>query len=283
MHQQEAAFQVAGQEIVGLRFEIVPAGKRILLEPALILLAPVEPVASVVVIAGARHGHLEEIRIPENRVGGREPAARVAVDPDPVEVHEPIPGAELLGRGDLVGNAVVGHVAVVGVVERFRPARCAQGVDLDHDEAQFGQSAGFAARLEAVVDDRADLRSGIDMDDHWILPGGVDLRREVHEPVEIGGPVARLDRERHWCGPAGREHLGRVGLLEVEGFSPVDQSVHRRDWRQVGAGLGVDVGFAGGDERDPVVPGAGGQIGQSRTVGPDPHQMGVVRIGRVLA
>ena len=54
-----------------------------------------------------------------------------------VDVDERVPLRELLHAGDLIGQRVVAHVAVVRVVERLRSPRRAHAVDLDDDEAKL--------------------------------------------------------------------------------------------------------------------------------------------------
>ena len=71
-------------------------------------------------VAGARHRNPEEIGIAENGVGRREAASGVPVDSDALQVDLWVAGCELFDGVDVVGDAVVAHVAVPGVVEALR-------------------------------------------------------------------------------------------------------------------------------------------------------------------
>ena len=139
----------------------------------------------------------------------------MAVDAGRVDVDPRIALRELLHPGDLIGQRVVAHVAVVGLVERLRSPRRAHAVDLDDDEAELGERLRVAARRrEAAAADAAGLRPGIDVVDDRILLRRIEVRRHVHQAVEIGLAVARLDRDRRRRLPPVASELRDVGLLE---------------------------------------------------------------------
>ena len=52
------------------------------------------------------------------------------------------------------------------------------------------------------------------MVDDRVLPGGVEIHRLIHQAVEIGLAVARLDREGHGRLPPRGEQLRDIRLFE---------------------------------------------------------------------
>ena len=108
---------------------------------------------------------LEEVGIHEHRRRRHEAAARVAPDPDFVDVDERVAGGELLDGGLLVREAVVAQVAVAVVVVPLRPLRMAAAVaDLDDDEPELRERDVVAARIE-VLRHAFGLRTRIDVGD----------------------------------------------------------------------------------------------------------------------
>src|SRR5690606_37762044 len=102
----QLALQVARERVVGARLVVVLAGARVTREQTLVLLAPEETVRAVVVIARTGDRDLEEVRVAENRVGGGESAAGMAVDADAVDVDPLVARGELADRGDVIRDAV---------------------------------------------------------------------------------------------------------------------------------------------------------------------------------
>ena len=134
--------------------------------------------------------------------------ARSMIDPR-------VSGGELLHAGDLIGQRVVAHVAVIRLVECLRAPRCAHPVDLDDHEAEFGERLRVAARRrERARADAAGLRTRINVIDDRILLRRIEGRRLVEQAVEIGDAVARLDRDRLRRFPAARR-----ASLEMSAFS----------------------------------------------------------------
>src|SRR5207244_4815551 len=114
-------------------------------QQSLVALTPIVLVFALVVIASLRDSDLEEIRIAEHRVGGGEPAAGVSVDSGAIDIDPREPLRQLLHAGNLIGQCVVSHLAVVGVVKRLRSPRRAHAVDLDDYEPKLRQSLRIAA------------------------------------------------------------------------------------------------------------------------------------------
>ena len=83
---------------------------------------------------------------------------------------------QLLHPGHLIGQRVVAHVAVIGLVELLRSPRRAHPVDFDDDEAEFGERLRIAARRrERAAADAAGLRAGIDVIDDRVLLRRIEL------------------------------------------------------------------------------------------------------------
>ena len=146
-------------------------------------------------VAGARDGHLEEVRIPQHRVGRREAAARMPEDPDAIEIDELVLRGELLDGRDVIGQPIIAEVAVVVVVKCLRAERRAEVIELDDDEPELGQREGLAAVLELPLANAADLRAGIDVVDDRILLRRVEPWRQIDQSIEIRHAVARLHGE----------------------------------------------------------------------------------------
>ena len=83
-------------------------------------------------------------------------------DSDPIKVH-PLPvRSQLTNRTDLIRQAVVSHVAIIGVMKRFGAAGSAHRINFHHNKAQFGDSLLITAyRLKTPGTDAARLRTGV--------------------------------------------------------------------------------------------------------------------------
>src|SRR5690606_28702463 len=86
-------------------------------EQPLVALAPVILIVAVVVIACLRNSNLEEVRVAEQRCGRGKASARVTPDTNAIYVNERISRGKFLHARNLIGESVVSHVAVVGIVE----------------------------------------------------------------------------------------------------------------------------------------------------------------------
>ena len=165
-----------------------------------------------------------------------------------------IASGELLDRRHMIGQTVVAHVAIVAVVECLGAERRAHRVELDDEEPKLGEGGVRAAdrRRERPVADRTGLRPGIDVVDDRIAPAAVDLRRAVHQAIEIGDAVARLDGERNWKAPAEGEQAAGVGTLQLAHECAVGLADHR-DRQRVETRIAVGEVCAGGRQRHVVV------------------------------
>src|SRR4051794_23907751 len=109
-----------------------------------------------------------------------------------VEIHLGVARRELLDRRDLIGDAVVRHVAVEGVVERLRAAGGSHRINLHDVEAKLRERPRVAGGIDVELPgaDGADLRARVDVVDDRILPPRLDLRRTIEQSLEIRLPVA---------------------------------------------------------------------------------------------
>src|SRR5579862_1071686 len=105
------ALEMGGQKLIGL-IVVIARPVRIALQQPLVHLTPRVLVVAIVVITAFGPADLEEVRIPEQGVGGGIAAARMPPDADPSEIDPAVTCAELLERRDLVGQSVVAHIAV---------------------------------------------------------------------------------------------------------------------------------------------------------------------------
>ena len=211
MRQQQVPLQVLGEVLVCRRV-VARAGIATLHIQPLIPLTPIVFVLTVVVVARLGDADLEEIGKVEHRARGRETTTRVAVDARLVDVDPAVALRQFLHPGHLIGQRVVAHVGVVGIVERLRTVGRPHAVDFDDDEAEFGQSLRLATGgAESPVADGAALRAWIDMVDNRIFLRRIEGRWLVHHAVDVGLPVAALHVDRGHRIPAGRHELGGIG------------------------------------------------------------------------
>ena len=127
----------------------------------------------------------------------------------------------------------------------LRAPRRAHPVDLDHDEAQLGQRLVVAARgAEAAATDAPGLRARVDVVDDRVLLRRVERLRRVHQAVQVGLSVARLDRDGRRRLPAGHEQARNVGLLQRRHQLPVGVAKHG-DGRHVRLRISVHEPLAG--------------------------------------
>src|ERR1041385_8611475 len=107
----------------------------------------------------------------------------MAEDADAIDIDPLVAGGELLDAGFLIGESVVAHVEVAEALIRVRPIRTPAPIaDLDHDEAEIGETLVHAHRTEREGD-RLRLRPRIDVSDDRIL-----LRRIEIEGLEHVAP-----------------------------------------------------------------------------------------------
>src|ERR1035438_7628162 len=176
VRQQQVALQILGEILIGL-VVVIRAVARFAQQP-LIALAPIVLVLAVVVVAGLRDPDLEEVRIAEHGIRRGVTAAGVSPDARPFNVDPGKPPRQLLHAAHLVGQRIVAHVAVIGVVEALRALRVSHAIDRHDDESQFGERLRLAARrLERPAAYAAALRSRINVVDDGILFPRVEVGR----------------------------------------------------------------------------------------------------------
>ena len=193
VHEEEVAFEVFGGELVGL-IVIVGGPVGVADEETLPLLAPVILVEAVIVIAAFADADFEEVGEVEHGGCSSGASAGVAIDADARGVDPGEAGGELPDPGDLVGDGVVAHVPVVGVVECPGAERGAGAVDADDDKAQLGEGLHIAVGGgEGARAARAGLGAGVDEVDDGVVGGGVEVAGAEQKAVQVGLVVASFD------------------------------------------------------------------------------------------
>lgn len=201
MNQEQMALQVLRQLLVGRDLALERDISSLVgdLVHAMVLLAPPTVVDVVVMITCARDGHFEEIRIEQHGRCGHEPSSGMAVNADPVDIHVGIAGAQLLDRSLVIGQGIVSQVAIAVVVIPFRAAGVSASVThANHDEAGLCQAVCTGIQGNVTEEGTLCLRTWIDVVDHRIDLGGVEVKRFEDDSVEIGHTVGGLHRERLW-------------------------------------------------------------------------------------
>ena len=218
---------------------------------AVVPLTPVLVVDVVVVIAGFRPAHLEEVVVRREQHGGgrHEATTRVAEDADLVEVDELVACAELLDGVLLIGQRIIAHVAVAVAMIGERAERTAATMaDFDHDEAELRELHERAAHTEAGG--RAfGLRAGIHVRDDRILFRAVEVERLPHVAVQLRDAVGGLHRERLGVLEAELLQLGQVHFLErAEDAARGAVAQHRLEGQIHARERVVDVALRGRDD-----------------------------------
>ena len=115
----------------------------------------------------------------------------------------------------MVGQGVVDHVAVIGILERLAAQGRAHAIHRNHDEAQLGQCLVVTVgRHEAARTNRTHLRTWIDVGDDRILLFGIEMRGLEQLPIDVGFAVASFYRERFRCHPAGGFQTSEIGMRQ---------------------------------------------------------------------
>ncbi len=186
---------------------------------------------------------------------------------------------QFLHARHLVGQRVVGHVAIPGIVEGLGAPRRTHAVNGHHDEAQFGQRLIVdMGGQKAAAAHRAGLRAGVDVVDDRVLFGRIEVGGLEHHPVQLGPAVARLDRERHRRHPAGSLEAGDVGAGDFGDLGPVGRAAQQRHRRHGGGRIGIDEQLAVRRQRHGVVTGFRREQDRRATVQAGLPQLLVVRV-----
>ena len=134
-------------------------------------------------------------------------------------------------------------------------------------------------RAEGLGDERA-LRAGVDVLDHRILLGGIEIHGPDDGAPDVGLAVAALGDEDFGKLEAGGEQGGGVALVEIHHHLLVVRAAKLRDRRQIDARPGVDVVLVVGREGHGVI--AVG-VGEFREAGAVEIDAVILREVRVLA
>ena len=157
---------------------------------------------------------------------------RHAVDTHVVGVHVRILGGSGLDPLNVVGQSGVLQVLIADLLKLLATVACAHTVDLNHDEAQLGQSRGIPEERGERLGNVSVARSCID-----ILDDGISLRRvevggTVDESPHVGLSIATLRLEYLRSHPAIGLQLRDVGRLKrlqqlaVDGASQLSYRRH---------------------------------------------------------
>jgi hypothetical protein len=85
------------------------------------------------------------------------------------------------------------------------------------------------------------MRAGIDVFDHRIALGGIEVPGTDDQAVNVGAAVAALGDERLGRLEAGGDELADVGLLQRGDQASVAGAAQLRDRWQVDPRIGVDI------------------------------------------
>jgi hypothetical protein len=150
-------------------------------------------------------------------------------------------------------------------------------VDLDHDETQFRQRLRVASRrVERAASNAACLRPRVDVIDDRVLPGGIEIRRLVHQPVQVRDAIAGFHGDRNRRLPAGRHQPRDVRFLQRQHEFAV-RIAHLRGRRHVRFRVGVEEKTSRRRQRHVVVGVLGGQ--QRQVLPVHAHAIEVSKIG----
>src|SRR6267142_4049489 len=136
MREQQLALEILREILVRL-IVVVRLAIGCAPEQSLPFLAPIIFIIAVVVVSGFGDAHLEEIRIPEHRIGSRVAAAGVSINSGAVYIDPRVLLGELFHSGYLVRQRVVAHVSEVGVMKLLGAPRRTHSIDLDDNETQL--------------------------------------------------------------------------------------------------------------------------------------------------
>ena len=185
------------------------------------MLVPPDLVHTVVVAAAGTVGGLVEVAVEEDCGGALLTSGGATIDTHSVCVHIRILLGCCLDPGDAVGEAGVLQVLVAHLLEFLAAVAGAHGVELDHDEAQFGQRGGVPVVGLEGLGRIAVAGTGIDVLDNWVLLRGVEVCGTLDDAPHLRDAVATGSHEDLRSHPAGGFQLGNVGGgedLRGEGF-----------------------------------------------------------------
>src|SRR5438132_9287207 len=105
----------------------------------------------------------------------------MAIDASALDIDPRVAFGKLLHRGYLIRQSVIAHVAIISIVKFLGPHRVSHAIDLDDDEAEFGERLRVAARRrERTATDTPALWARIDVIDDRIFLLLVEIRRLEH-------------------------------------------------------------------------------------------------------
>ena len=109
-------------------------------------LTPPTVINIVVVVAGARHSHLEEVRILAYCRCAHKASAGVAVYSHFIYIDERMSVGKLLDRVLMVRKRIVAHIAITIIMIPFRTARVSTALtNRDHNESCLGEAVSTYA------------------------------------------------------------------------------------------------------------------------------------------
>ena len=141
------------------------------------------------------------------------------MDSHAVDVDEGIAGGKLLDGCFLIGQTIVAEIAVAVVVIPFRTVGMSAAVaDGDHYESGLCETVGAHRHAGERIVGGLDLRARIYIVDDGIGLLGIEIKRLVHDSVEIGHSVGCLDSEHFGELVAVGEQLAEIGALQCHDF-----------------------------------------------------------------
>ncbi len=245
--------------------------------PAHPLLVPPDLVHPVVVTAGVRIRHVIELGMEQYGACGILATRRRAIDAHTrqIVIVRILRGHRLVPQ-DAIRESGIAQVAPRHVMKGLRPIRRAHSVHLDHDEAEFGDGVHAALCAEGLWHKRP-LGPGVDVLDHGIRAGRVEVRRTDDDAPDVGNAVARLRRKHLRVLPSRGEQGRCVALFQFHDERLIARAPEHGLLRQVHALPRVHVELLVGRERDGVIAVGISERGQAGAV--EVHAVVVNEIG----
>src|SRR6267142_1589314 len=133
MREQQLALEILREILVRL-IVVVRLAIGCAPEQSLPFLAPIVFVIAIVVVTGFGDADLEEIRIPEHGIRRSVTTAGVSINSGAVYIDPRVLLRQLFHSGDLVGQRIVAHVSVIGVMKLLGSPGRSHSINLDHNE-----------------------------------------------------------------------------------------------------------------------------------------------------
>src|SRR5438067_2022159 len=118
----------------------------------------------------------------------------MAINAGSINIYPWVFFSQLLHRGYLIRQSVIAHVAIISIVKFLGPHRVSHAIDLDDDEAEFGERLRVAARRrERTATDTPALWARIDVIDDRIFLLLVEIRRRESKAVDSFHRLSKVE------------------------------------------------------------------------------------------